>query len=269
MLLTTLRQTLINFAGNPDESWGTPTSGESPTSASAGGVARVPIEQADRNTARLSSGAYTPGQYAAFDHQLGQLEQSGSGTARFPGNPDGLPVQVPERKCATCGKTFRSVHADEKVNCYNCVLDQLCPALPGRHIRCHWRRDGWRMEAFGDVGFRNELTYWWSNENSGGNASHQGLVVRRDQEGAILKMVLSTVASTALCCYDVTFDLVENTIRFASRNRRTVNLDDTHGKRVVLEVLDDIVFDLILAMLPSRMIYAHRPRDITNGCFTA
>src|SRR6266536_3443015 len=89
MQLSTLRQTLINFVRSPNASWGEPTDGwGNPTDISTGTVARVPVGQADRNTARLNSGAYTREQYTDFNRQLGQVERSGNGTAYFQGDPD-------------------------------------------------------------------------------------------------------------------------------------------------------------------------------------
>jgi len=270
MELTTLRQTLINFAGDPSKSWGQASDGwGNPTDINSGREARVSVEQADRNTARLNSGTYTQAQYDDFDRQLGQVERGELGTAVFSGDPHNLPGAMPVLVCVDCDTEFMTTKTDysKPVRCYDCELKRLCPALPGEHIRCFWRRDdGWSMEAHGDVGFHNEMNFWWCNHNSGGNASHQGLVVRRDQEGKITKVILSTVASAANCCYDITFDLEANTIGYAVRDRRDVQLDNVYAKRTELEELDPIVLDLVVAMVPTWMLYIHRPRS-ANGCF--
>ena len=274
MKLNLLLQTLINFVGKPNESWGEPTDGNGkPADINTGQQARVTVEQADRNTARLNSGTYTKEQYDDFDHQLGQVERDGRGTAYFSGDPNGLPANVPERACS-CGKTFRSAKTDDEVKCYECNLDQLCPVLPGRHVTAYWRRDEWRLHAFGDIGFHNEMTFQWYNSNSHGNVCHQGLVVHRNTNGTIRKLVFSTVASRSRRCYAVTFDREANSIKFArvdnvSSIRSSDVADNSYSKFVAMEELDDIVLDLMEAMLPSWMLYKHRPRDPANGCFAA
>jgi len=275
MKLNLLLQTLINFVGNPNESWGEPNDGYgNPTDINVGKPARVNTEQADRNTARLNSGTYTKEQYDDFYRQLGAVERSGSGTAYFSGDPDNLSESIPERTCSQCNKTFRSANIDTKVKCYACCLDQLCPVLPGRHIIAYWRRDEWRMEAHGDVGFRNEMTFFWHNSNSHGNVCHQGLVVHRDKKGTIRKLVFSTVSSRARRCYAVTFDREVNSIKLAyadkvSSIRSSDVADNNYTKFVAMEDLDDVVLDLMEAMLPSWMLYKHRPRNPANGCFAA
>lgn len=78
----------------------------------------------DKNSARVVSGAYTREQYADFQRQLAEVEEGGP-TAYFAGDPDLLPANVPERQCAECGDTFRSVLTEEKVSCYVCELCRL------------------------------------------------------------------------------------------------------------------------------------------------
>jgi len=267
-MLETLQKTLLSFANNPSQTWGVPTDGSgAPTGISTGIEARVTVQQADRNTARLNSGTYTQEQYDNFNLQLAQVERTGSRAARFPGDPDGLPESMSEYTCS-CGERFRTCLIEPHVRRYQCNLDRLCPVLPGRHIRAYWRRgDGWKMEVHGDVGFRNEMTFWWSNDNSGGNASHQGLTVHRDDKGVIRKLVFSTVASNANRCYVVTFNVAAySTVTCAYYNSRSL-VNDSFVKPVAVQEFDPLVVDLIIAMLPSWMLFAHRPRNPANGCF--
>ena len=275
MKLELLRRTLINFVGKPNESWGEPTDGHgNPSDINTGKQARVNVEQSDRNTARINSGTYTKEQYDDFYRQLDGVERHGRGTAYFSGDPDNLPESLPERECPQCEKAFRSAKADWKAKCYSCCLEELCPALPGKHITAYWRRDEWRMEAHGDIGFRNEMTFEWYNSNSHGNTCHQGVVVHRNADGAIRKLVFSTVASRSRRCYTVTFDREANSVKFARAdnvsNIRTSDVaDNNYAKFVAMEELDDLVLDLMEAKLPSWMLYKHRPRNPANGCFAA
>jgi len=277
MKLNLLLQTLINFAGNPNESWGEPNDGHSnPTDINVGKPARVNTEQADRNTARLNSGTYTKEQYDDFYRKLGAVDRGEHGTAYFSGEPDNLPESVPERTCTQCQKTFRSANTDAEVKCYACCLDELCPMLPGRHITAYWRRDEWRMEAHGDVGFRNEMSFFWHNSNSMGNTCHQGLVVHRNTKGVIQKIVFSTVSSRARRCYTVTFNRETNSVTLARAdggyNIRSSDVTDSNYSKFVeveMEEIDDLILDLMEAKLPSWMLYKHRPRDPANGCFAA
>lgn len=267
-----LQETLLNFVGNPNESWGEPNDGNgNPVDLKMGEQIRRSSDQSDINTARLNSGTYTPEQKDDFWRQVCQTEHR-SGTAPtpyFPGDPDDLPTSTPERICSQCGKTFRSV-TDEKAKCFNCSLEALCPVLPGRHIRAYWRRDGWWLECFGDIGFRNEMTFRWSNRTSGGNVCHQSLTVYRTAEGNVRKLIFSTVASAAKRCYRVMFDLEADAVKFARADNvcRIVSddvRDDNYAKCVEMKELDDVVLDLMVAMLPSWMLYTHYPRR--NGCF--
>lgn len=264
MNINTLRQTLISFVGNPNESWGEPNDGNgNPVDLKVGEQVRRTPDQSDINTARLNSGTYRSEQKNDFWRQVCQTEHHG-GTAYFPGDPDQLPVDILERTCSQCGKIFRSAKTDEKVKCFKCALDELCPVLPGRRIMAFWRRDGWWLEGFGDIGFRNEMTFQWSNRTSGGNVCHQNLTVHRTDEGAIRQLIFSTVASSAKRCYRVTFDL-EDSIKFARLdNTYSVNHDE-YTKWIKMKELDNIVLDLMVAMIPSWMLYAHHPRR--NGCF--
>lgn len=264
MQLVTLRQTLVNFANDPDASWGKATDGWGKSaSVLTGKPARVPVEQGDRNTARLISGTYTKEQYDDFTRQCAQIERQGSGVACFSGDPNNLPIGVPQRTCTQCKKSFRSVNIDLEAKCYDCVLDRLCPSLPGRRVRCFWRRDNWSMEAFGTT---NEPTFWWSNRNSGGNASHQGLEVYRHQNGGIRRLVLATVASNAHNCYRVAWDMESDTTKYFLYNRASVTID-MYGKLTEVQAFDDIAVDLVVAMMPDWMTYTHRPRNPANGCF--
>lgn len=275
MKLNLLLQTLTNFAGNPNESWGEPNDGYgNPTDINFGKQARVNIEQADRNTARLYSGTYTKEQYDDFRRQLGTVERDGCGTAYFSGDTDNLPESIPERTCSQCNKTFQSVKTGAEVKCYACCLEQLCPVLPGKRITAYWHRDEWRLHAFGDIGFRNEMTFQWYNSNSNGNVCHQELVVHRNTEGTIRKLVFSTVASRSRRCYAVTFDREANSIKFARVDnvfsiRSSDVADNSYSKFDTMEELDDVVLDLMEAMLPTWMLYKHRPRNPANGCFAA
>lgn len=263
MELITLRQTLVNFVENPSESWGQAHGGDlQPIDLTKGFQARVTIEQGDINTARCNSGTYTEEQNADFNLQCSTVERIGYGTAYFSGNPNDLPDTVPERICP-CGKKFRSAHTDEDIICYECNLAIMCPMLPGRHIKAYWDHDVWHLTAFGDVGFHNEMTYWWYNRNSHGNTAHQGLVVKRTKEGAIRTIVFSTAAVTANRCYVITFDLEANTTTLSVRKTRYVNAE---GCGEPLE-LDNLVLDFMVAMTPAWMLFEHRPRDPRNGCF--
>jgi len=272
MNIHTLRGTLLNFIGNPNESWGEPNDGNgNPVDLKMGEQVSRTSDQADINTARMNSGTHTPEQKDDFWKQVCQTEHRG-GTAYFPGDPDDLPADIPEKTCSQCGKTFRSVKTEEKVKCFNCSLDELCPVLPSRHIRAYWRRDGWWLEGFGDIGFRNEMVLQWSNQTSGGNVCHQRLEVYRTAEGKVRKLVLSTVASQAKCCYRVAFDFEKDAIKFArTDNAISIKSDDVtdhnYAKFVELKELDDLVLDLMVAMIPSWMLYAHHPRNPANGCF--
>ncbi len=271
--LSLVLRTLINFAENPNESWGEPNDGDgNPTDINVGKQARVKVEQADRNTVRLHSGTYTKEQYDDFHRQLNAVERGGDGTAYFSGDPDNLPESVPKRTCSQCAKDFRSSKTEADVKCYVCCLEQLCPVLPDRHITAYWRRDGWYMEAHGDVGARNEMTFFWHNRNSKGNTCHQGMVVHRDAAGTICKIIFSTVASRARRCYAVTFDREANSVKLAHADNtssifRNNVADNNYVKFVAMKELDDTIIDLMEAMLPEWMLYTHRPRNPENGCF--
>lgn len=268
-----LQELLLDFVGNPNKSWGEPNDGNgNPVDIQVGEQVRRTPDQSDINTARLNSGTYTPEQHDNFWQQVCQTEnRSGiAPTPCFPGDPDELPASILETTCSQCGKTFRSVKTEEKVKCFDCSLGELCPVLPGRHIMAFWRRDGWWMEGWGDIGFHNEMNFRWSNQTSGGNVCHQSLAVHRTAEGNIQKLVLSTVASAAERCYKVTFDLEADSIKFARvDNVCSIKSDDVrhdnYAKFIEMNELDDIVLDLMVAMLPSWMLYTHHP--LRNGCF--
>lgn len=270
MNIRTLQGTLLNFVGNPNESWNEPNDGNgNPVDLKVGEQVRRTPDQADINTARLNSGTYTPEQHDDFWKEVCATEHRG-GTVYFPGDPDGLSADIPERTCSQCSKAFRSVKTEEKVKCFNCCMDELCPMLPGRHIQAYWRRDGWWLEAFGDTGFHNKMTFRWSNRTSVGNTCHQSLEVHRTAEGNIHKLVLSTVASTAERCYRVTFDLEAHSVKFSHADnvcdiRSDDVRDDKYAKFTEMDELDGIVLDLVVAMIPSWMLYSHHPRR--NGCF--
>lgn len=269
-----LREVLLNFVDNPNKSWGEPDDGNgNPVDLKVGEQIRRTPDQADINTARLNSGTYTPEQHDNFWRQVCQTEnRSGiAPTPRFPGDPDELPASIPERTCSQCGKTFRSVKTKEEVKCFDCSLEALCPVLTGRHIRAYWRRDGWWLECFGDIGFHNKMTFRWSNRTSGGNVCHQALTVYRTTEGDIRKLVFSTLASAAECCYRVTFDLEADSIKFARTKDKVCTIksddvrDNNYANFVEIKKLDNIVLDLMVAMIPSWMLYTYHPRR--NGCF--
>jgi len=143
--------------------------------------------------------------------------------------------------------------------------------LPGRQISDHWRYDDWRLDAYGDVGFSNQMTFFWYNSNSRGNMGHQGLVVYRNEKMVIKKMVFSTVAERSRRCYTITFQVYERmldpvTVAFAradkvSEIRSNDVADRYYAKFVDMEELDELVLDLIVAMLPSWMLNKHRPRN--------
>lgn len=272
MNIRTFRGTLLNFVGNPNESWGEPNDGNgNSVDLKVGEQVRRTPDQADINTARLNSGTYTSEEHDDFWKQLCATEHRG-GTAYFPGDPDQLSANIPERICSQCGKTFRSVKTEEKVKCFNCCMDELCPVLPGQHIQAYWRRDSWWLEGFGDIGWYNEMTFRWSNRTSGGNVCHQSLEVFRTAEGKVRKLVLSTVASEAKRCYRVAFDLEKDTVKFV-RTDNAISIksddmtDDNYAKFVELKELDDLALDLMVAMVPSWMLYTHHPRNPANGCF--
>jgi len=270
-----LREVLLNFIGNPNKSWGEPDDGDGkPVDLKVGKQVRRTPDQSDINAARLKSGTYTQEQNRDYGKQVCETEYR-SGTAPtpyFPGDPDELPTSIPERTCSQCGKIFRSAKTDETIRCFNCSLEALCPVLPGRRIIAYWRRDGWLLEGFGDIGFHNEMTFRWSNRTSGGNVCHQSLTVYRTGEGGIRKLVLSTVASAAERCYQVTFDLETDSVKFAcaddvSRISSDDVRDDNYAKFVEMKELDNVVLDLMVAMIPSWMLYTHYP--LRNGCFAA
>lgn len=255
-----IKRILISFVEDPNKSWGNPTSDETRWHV------QVNVEQADRNTARLISGTYTPEQYADFQQQLCQVERNEIKTAYFIGDPNILPENVPKRICSHCGKTFKSASTDENVKCYDCNLDQLRLELPGRHFKAWWERDEWSMQAFGDTGHSNKMTFWWYNDNSSGNVCHQGLVVRRTAKGNIQSLRFSSVAYNAGRCYIIIFNLEEGSAVFYVCDTINVN-DDSWKLWHGVDEFDPVIFDLIIAMLPAWMLYEHRPRNPENGCF--
>lgn len=105
------------------------------------------------------------------------------------------------------------------------------------------------------------------NQNSGGNVGHQGLEVNRTAKGAIRKLIFSTVAANARQCYRIVFDLETNSTAFSVYNSSYVNVDEFAKPIAEVDEFDSIVIDLMVAMLPSWMLYKHRPRDSANGCF--
>ncbi|MBI2797806.1 hypothetical protein HYX70_00720 [Candidatus Saccharibacteria bacterium] len=269
MQLDTLLKTLLNFVADPEKAWGEGSDGWSkPTNIKLGKPGRVQVEQADRNTARLLSGAYTPEQHAEFERQLGVVERTGAGTAYFPGNPDSLPIDMPKQHCSSCGKSFRACYLGADMQCYNCVLNSLCPMQPWRDIRCFWRRDIWSMEAFGRYGTRNELTFWWHNSNSGGNIAHQGLNILQNNELEVTKMVFSTAAVNAGCAYYVEhYPRVGGETSYSVYSQPYVRRDQ-YGRSTPIEAIEPLVLDLMEAMLPSWMLHEYRPRNPINGCYS-
>lgn len=260
MELQTLRQILVNFVNDPNKSWGQATDGnQNPTDIATGREVRVPQEQSDRNTARLRSGSYTHEQYDDFFRQCDAIDQGSHGTARFAGDPDTLPEDVPERTCYLCTKTFRSqTGKDEPVMCYHCSLNDLCPVLPGRQIRAEWRRDEWWLTGFGDIGYRNELTFWWYPRGSHSNVGHQALEVKRDRQSIIHKMELWTADYEARRCYVIIFDFDTDTISYATTNGRYVD-EAARGLKTKAETFDQATIDFIVGKVPAWMLDSHRP----------
>ena len=257
MRLEILQAIMLDFATNPCKSWG-----DLPNDVQFldGHQASVTIEQSDRNTARLQSGTYTPAQLGYFNHQLAQVEGSGCGTAYFDSYmPDSLEF---EHTCTGCQKPFASCLADADT-CYECCLKRLCPPLPGRQIHHRWKHDDgiWDLEVHGDVGFHNEIHYWWSNHNTGSNVGHQGLVAYRTPEGSIKKLVFTTAAQSAYRRYQIVWDLEANTTKFYMAARASVNDDTYTPKQAELDELDPFILDFIVAMTPAFMLYAHWPRN--------
>lgn len=263
MRLEILKSAMLDFAKNPCKSWGDLPNGEQFMN---GHQASVTVEQSDRNTARMQSGTYTQAQYDDFNRQLAQVERTGYGTARFGYDmPDSLEFT---RTCENCQKPFASCLADA-VHCYDCCLKRLCPPLPGRQIQHWWHHEDrlWTLQVHGDVGFWNELTYWWSNVNTGSNVGHQGLVAYRTAEGTIKKLVFTTASQTANRRYRIVWDMEANTTKFFTAARASVNDDMYTPAQTELEELDPFILDFIVAMTPAFMLLAHRPRNPANGCF--
>jgi hypothetical protein len=119
----------------------------------------------------------------------------------------------------------------------------------------------------GDVGFHNEIHYWWSNSNTGSNVEHQGLIAYRTPESIIKKLVFTTAATNAYRRYRIVWDLEAKTTKFYTVARASVNDDMYTPVQTELEELDPFVLDFIVAMTPAIMLYEHRPRDPANGCF--
>ena len=263
MRLETLKWAMLDFAQDPCKSWGSLSDGEQFLD---GQQASVTVEQSDRNTARLDSGTYDREQFDSFNQMLAEVEHAGYGTARFYG---GLPSTLEFSPiCTKCQKQFASSLADADT-CYECCLKRLCPPLPGRQIRHWWYHEEnlWSLTLHGDVGFHNELTYWWSNRNSGGNTHHQGLVVHRTCEGVVKKLVFTTAAENANCRYRIVWDLEADTTKFYTASRADVHDNMYTPVQTELDELDPFVLDFIVAMTPSFMLYVHRPRNFANGCF--
>lgn len=259
MELHTLRQILVSFVSDPSKSWGQATDGnQNPVDITTGREVRVRQEQSDCNTARLQSQSYTYKQYDDFFRQCDQIEQQGHGTARFSGDPDNLPEEIPERTCYLCIKTFRSQSKDdEPVMCYHCNLDRLCPVLPGREIRAYWRRAEWWLSADGDIGDRNKVTFCWHHNRSHSNVGHQALNVKRDRQSVIHKMELWTADSSANRCYVVIFDLDADTIIYATTTNRYVDGPASHLNKNAAEAFDTKIIDFIVGMVPEWMLKIH------------
>lgn len=278
-MLEMILATLKNFAENPNESWGEPTDGwGNPTDISIGKEARVTVEQGDRNTARICSGTYTEEQYADFEQQLARVEQTGGGTAVFPGDPGSLPSSLCVLECPKCHNAFWTSYEVIGTLCYTCNLDKLCPVLPGRHITARWKRDEWSMEAHGDIGFKNEIEFRWYNQNGNGNVCHQGLTVRRSEDGKIRTLIFSTIAFGTSKCYTVTHEFANfdkapykaASTKFAVRDSISVSFDEyeyRYKKVLNDKPFDDLVICLMRAMMPQWMLFKHRPRNPANGCF--
>jgi len=264
MRFETLQAAMLDFATNPCKSWGDLPNGEQFLD---GKPASVTIEQSDRNTARLGSGTYTQAQYDDFDRQLAQVESSGYGTPYFSGlMPDVLEFQS---TCVNCRKPFASC-LDDADTCYDCCLKRLCPPLPGRQVSHWWHHDDdrlWTLQVHGDVGFHNEVHYWWSNRNTGSNVGHQGLIAYRTSEGTIKKLVFTTASQGANRRYQIVWDLEAKTAEFYSCARASVNDDMYTPRSTKLDELDPFILDFIVAMTPAFMLYQHRPRNPANGCF--
>ncbi len=262
MQIDRLRRVLERFIDNPGTGWGAGTDGNGGPFDTMGCKTRVTPEQADFNTARLNSGSYRPAQLQDFNDQLRVVEQCGCGTAYFAGSPYELPDEIPERLCS-CGKMFRSVKTEEDVVCYDCNINRLCPVLPGRHLRGWWKRELWTLQMFGDVGFHNEMTYWWYNQNSAGNVCHQGLVVKRDVNGKIRSMRLSTIASLSRTCYIISFNYEagpdDKPFTVSALKSTTVN-NGGYGKVIDTEQPDPLMLDFVAAKLPSWMLDAYREK---------
>lgn len=263
MDLDRLRLTLIDFADSPCKGWGKTTDG---TDVLVGQRSSVPIEQADRNTARLHSGTFTAEQFASFEAQCALVEQHPGTTAYFDSSiPEGLEYS---HECQGCCKTFASCQSDANM-CYDCVLRTLCPELPWQQVNHHWFYNDheWTMQVFGDIGWHNELTFWWSNRNSGGNACHQGLTVTRNWNGSIKRMIFSTVAVNAKLRYRIIFHLETRTTKFLVSPNTSVNDNAYSQPSTEVDELDPRALDFIIAMMPAFMIQAHRPRNPANGCY--
>lgn len=256
MNLRELREVLLDFAQNPCKSWGELPSG---VQFMDGTAASLAITQGDRNTARIQSGTFSSAQDEDFRRQLERVE-SGGGTAVFdPILPELLEF---EATCQDCQKKFASSWADA-LHCYNCSLQRLCPPLPGRQVQHWWYRDDrlWTLQVHGDVGFHNELHYWWYNRISGGNVSHQGLVAYRTPEGVIKKLVLTTVARNAHCRYRFVFDLeTDTTLCYKGPNTK---VNDDECTRPAQEITPaeplTLVIDFVVGMVPAFMLYKHLP----------
>jgi hypothetical protein len=254
MHIVELKNILTSFAEDPHQIWGVGTDDfGNHVNINHGELTRFPITQGDRNTARIISGTYTQEQSDAYTrHEL----RVGPEHAHFSGDPYSLPDSVPERNCLNCGQSFRTQKANEQGLCYSCTLDVLCPPDPYRRITCFCSYGLWTLEAFGDEGISNEVKIRWYNRDSFANLAHQSLVVQRDKNRNILKLIFSTYAESANRRYEVIFDIAAGTTKFQSKQ----SFMDSRDQDVTpIEDLDPVVLDLMIAMFPTWMLYAHRP----------
>lgn len=260
MNLRFLEKLLLDFVQDPNKSWG------EPAEIIKGKSIRLQVEPGDRNSARIASGTYTPEQYADFNRQLGEVEMGHIRTAYFPGDPSNLPKHIPERVCQ-CGRVFRSERTEEDVECYECNLDRFCITGTDPGVKMHWLRDPWTLEAHSRVDPNRYMEFWWYNRNSGGNNCHQALQVYRDEQGAVSRLVFSSFVAQTRYCYRFEFNKGQSEVKMAQvKDVECIKSDDFTADNYSqffneLWKLDPIVLDLLLAMLPSWMLYAHTPRE--------
>ena len=245
MDLDSLKALVLSIVDNPRNFWGEPTSEHEEQS-------RVQVEQGDVNTARLSSGTYTQEDLDSFNRQESEIEAKGiTGSAPFfGGSPDHLPESIPERLCSKCGKTFRSVRTEEKVDCFNCVLDRLCPELPWIWHTATFKREGWDLQLFEQRGRRQHLRF--------GNSPHcypqENGICAYFSEGKLFRVSIAAAKKDTRMMHEISWDLEDSSVKL-----RTGTAWDYwqagywHDKR---SEVDSESIELVISSLPDFLVGA-------------